>query len=151
MLISAIDQGNAVLDVEGTPDTPYLYDLVDAHTNEIPEDLSYSPTSEELVKIDSKYTSEDQGVGAEFRYDRRPYSLSSSGELQLLSLPSVREECVSASEGTQWYQEASELDDSSQYSLDDSWQMRGTEKTYEPGERLQEDWFSPVIQPKFGE
>ncbi|MBU5465933.1 S8 family serine peptidase [Virgibacillus sp. MSJ-26] len=150
-LIKSIEQGNVVLDGEATPDTPYLYDLVDAHTDEIPEDLSYSPTPEELVKINSKYISNGHGAGAEFRFDSREYSLRSWGEPALLSLPSVREEWVSATEGTEWYQEASELENSSPYTLDDSWQIRGTGVTYEPGERLEEDWFVPVIQPRFGD
>src|SRR5699024_2887678 len=35
-LIQAIEQGNTVLNVESTINTPYLYDLIDVHTKKIP-------------------------------------------------------------------------------------------------------------------
>src|SRR5699024_453985 len=47
MLAGEIAQGNVVLDIEGTPHTPYLYDLVDVHTDAIPEDLTYAPEEED--------------------------------------------------------------------------------------------------------
>jgi len=147
MLAGEIAQGNVVLDIEGTPHTPYLYDLVDVHTDAIPEDLTYAPEEEDLAKVTSQYTSSDKKDGSEFRYDRRPYSMSSVGEQMPITLPTVRDEWVSVTDGTEWYQEARTFEDGEP---DDAWKVAGTQKTHEPGERLEEEWFSPVIQPKFG-
>ncbi|WP_223805937.1 S8 family peptidase [Ornithinibacillus gellani] len=149
-LIAQIEQGGVTLDVEGTQDSPYVYDLVDAHVSGIPADLNYAPDPEDLVKIDSTYIADEQAIGTEFRYDRRRHSVRAWGFQEPISLPMVREEWVSATEGSTWYQQAEMPDGTNPYTAENSWEIRGIEVNYNPGERLQENWFSPVIQPRFG-
>lgn len=62
-LITAAKSGKLKLDVSGSPDTPYVYDLVDVHKKAIPEDLTYAPTEDELVKIDARYKSDRPAKG----------------------------------------------------------------------------------------
>lgn len=142
-LIKAARSGNLKLKVEGTPDTTYVYDLVDGHQNFVPKDLNYSPKTNELVQINSQYKSDRSAPGAEFRWDIRPYSTYGAGFLYNMSLPSVRTEWVSAQEGTSWYHQANVLDS--------IWEVRQPVVTYKPGQRLEEEWFAPVVRPRFGE
>ncbi|QFF98087.1 peptidase [Psychrobacillus glaciei] len=141
-LIKLAKEGHLKINVEGTPDTPYVYDLMDNHQNAIPEDLTYSPTANELVKINAQYYSDRSAPGAEFRWDIPSYSENGVGYPNKLSLPSVRTEWVSASEVTMWYHQAR---------VDDEWEVRQPLMSYQQGQRLDEKWFAPVVRPRFGE
>ncbi|RZT23705.1 S8 family peptidase [Fictibacillus sp. BK138] len=141
-LIKAASSGNLHLNVEGEVNTPYVYDLMDVHQGSIPEDLSYAPENEELVKIDTRYKSDREAPGGEFRYDLRPHTFGAVGFLYKLDYPSVRTEWVSAVKDTRWYHHAEVLDS--------QWEVRQPAVTYEKGGKLQEDWFSPVVRPRLG-
>ncbi|MFJ7933273.1 S8 family serine peptidase [Sporosarcina sp. NPDC096371] len=141
-LIKAAGSGEITLNIEGTPHSPYVYDLVDDHQNVIPKDLSYSPTEKELVKIDAQYYSDHDAAGSEFRYDIPPYAGFGIGVQYKLPLPSVRTEWVSATKGgTTWYHQARVLNE---------WEVRQPAVIYQPGQRLNEKWFAPVVRPRFG-
>nr|WP_286141490.1 S8 family serine peptidase [Bacillus sp. AFS001701] len=136
-LIAAARSGNLHLLVEGVPYTPYVYDLVDVHQGQIPENLKYKPSNNELVKIDTSYKSDGEAVGEDVRYDLRPYqndtfNLMNSVPLQL---PSDRTEWVSAVKDTLWSHQARVLGVPSR-----PWQVQPF-VTYEKGQKLQEDWF----------
>lgn len=141
-VIKAARSGSLKLYVEGEVNTPYVYDLLDVHEGSIPKDLRYAPTNQELVKIDTRYKSDQAAPGGEFRFDLRPHTRGAVGFLYQLPLPSVRTEWVSAVEDSRWYHQAKVLDA--------SWEVRQPAVTYEKGERLQEDWFSPVVRPRLG-
>ncbi len=142
-LITAARSGKLKLIVKGTPDSKYVYDLVDTHHNAVPKDLTYAPKTKDLVKINSVYKSDRLAPGSEFRYDILAHSHHGVGFPQHLSLPSVRTEWVSAQEGTSWYHQANVLDS--------EWEVRQPLATYKPGQKLEEEWFSPVVRPRFGE
>lgn len=141
-LIEAAKSGKLTLKVEGTPDSDYLYDLVDMHHQAVPQKVDYSPKKKELVQINSEYKSDRPAPGAEFRYDILEHSFAGVGFLQKLSLPSVRTEWVSAQKGTSWYHQAGVLDA--------QWEVRQPKVEYKPGQTLNEEWFSPVVRPRFG-
>lgn len=142
-VITAARSGNLNLFVEGETNSPYVYDLMDVHQDQIPSNLKYAPSNEELVKIDTRYKSDRDAPGGEFRYDLRPYSNGGVGDLQKLQLPSARTEWVSAVKDTRWYHKAAVLDS--------PWEVRQPLATYEKGQRLQEEWFSPVVRPRLGQ
>ncbi|MFJ7936082.1 S8 family serine peptidase [Sporosarcina sp. NPDC096371] len=141
-LIKAARSGELLLKVEGTPNTPYVYDLVDSHKRAIPEDLTYSPSESELVKIDAQYTSDRPVAGDEYRWDIPSYSDHGVGYPIEMAFPSVRTEWVSASEDTIWYHQAN---------MTNEWQVRQPAVIYKPGQRLNEKWFAPVVRPRFGD
>ncbi|MFJ7934398.1 S8 family peptidase [Sporosarcina sp. NPDC096371] len=147
-LIEATRSGKITLNVEGTPNSPYAYDLVDGHKNVVPEDMNYSPTEKDLVKIDAQYKSDRPAPGGEFRYDIQPYSTYGVGFLYKLALPSKRTEWVSAHGGVSWYQEAVTLNGNSS---DSAWEIRDKLAIYKPGQRMDKEWFAPVVRPRFGE
>ncbi|MCR8847888.1 S8 family serine peptidase [Rossellomorea sp. SC111] len=142
-LVKAVRSGNVKLKVEGTVDSPYLYDLMDVHEGSIPKDLTYAPKGKELAKIETNYTSPVETDGGEFRYDLRPHTMRAIGFLQTVSLPSARTEYVSAIEDTEWYHQANVLDE--------GWQVRQPLMTYDGGEKITENWFSPVVRPSLGD
>ncbi len=151
-LIAEAQSGKLKLDVSGSPDTPYVYDLVDVHQKSIPKDLTYAPTEDELVKIDARYKSDRPAKGQEFRLDLTSY-VGVYGGFDM-SFPAERTEWVSApKEGTDWYQKVTMTDNPYKATVtadDHTWEMRGTVESYKAGERLQRDWFSPVVRPAFG-
>lgn len=142
-LVEAAKSGKVKLNVKGTPDSKFIYDLVDMHHGAIPNDLTYAPKKNDLVKIDSEYKSDRKTLGTEFRYDLLPHSFAGTGFLQRLSLPSVRIEWVSAQEGTSWYHQAGVYDA--------QWDVRQPKVSYKPGQKLAEEWFSPVVRPRLGD
>lgn len=141
-LIRAARSGNARLHVRGTPDSPFVYDLVDPHTGAIPKDLRYAPGRSDLARVDTRYASDRDADGAEFRYDMRPYTFGALGYMMRTSLPQQRVEWVSATKDTTWYQQAR--------TLEPNWEVRNDAVSFEPGERVEHDWFSPVVRPRLG-
>ncbi|MGG1676030.1 S8 family serine peptidase [Neobacillus sp. NRS-1170] len=142
-LIKAALSGKLKLKADGNPDSAYIYDLVDNHHNAIPKDLTYSPKTKDLVKINTQYRSDRTAPGAEFRWDLPAYRPIGVGFPMSLSLPAVRTEWVSAQEGTSWYHQASVLDG--------QWEVRQPLAKYTPGQQLEEEWFAPVVRPRFGD
>ncbi|EPD51005.1 hypothetical protein HMPREF1210_02196 [Paenisporosarcina sp. HGH0030] len=142
-LVKAVRSGDVKLQVEGTIDSPYVYDLMDVHKGSIPKDLTYAPKNKDLATIDSRYNSHIETAGGEFRYDLRPHTFGAVGFLKKISLPRARTEYVSAIEDTGWYHEATVLDS--------KWQIRQPLATYTKGQKLTENWFSPVVRPSLGE
>ncbi|WP_417898005.1 S8 family serine peptidase [Bacillus haimaensis] len=141
-LVKAVRSGNVKLQVEGVVDTPYVYDLVDAHVGSIPKDLKYAPKNKELVTIDTRYNSHVEAAGGEFRYDLRPHTRGAVGFLFKVNYPTARTEYVSATEGTSWYHMAK--------FLDTPWEIRQPLATYTGGQKVVENWFSPVVRPSLG-
>lgn len=141
-LVEAVRSGNVQLQVEGEVDTPYVYDLVDVHVGSIPNDLKYEPKKEDLVTIDSRYNSHVKAAGGEFRYDLRPHTRRAIGFQYKINYPTERTEYVSATEGTSWYHLA-------QF-VDTPWEVRQPLATYTGGQKLVENWFSPVVRPSLG-
>ncbi|XRG77759.1 S8 family serine peptidase [Rossellomorea sp. GAMAL-10_SWC] len=156
-VIAAARSGNLHLFVEGEAKTPYVYDLIDVHQGQIPKNLTYAPSNNELVKIDTRYKSDREARGTEFRYDFRPYTNDYLGTINTIQFPSVRTEWVSAVKDTRWYHEASVFGTKScapvgyPYLYQCPWVVRQPLVTYEKGQKLQEDWFSPVVRPRLGE
>ncbi|WP_231391066.1 S8 family serine peptidase [Paenisporosarcina sp. HGH0030] len=137
-VIAAARSGNLHLLVEGVPYSPYVYDLVDVHQGQIPENLKYKPSNNELVKIDTSYKSDSGTVAEDVRYDLRPYQNDAWGiaHSSLLQLPSERTEWVSAVKDTSWSHEGRVVGFPYR-----SWQVLQPFVTYEKGQKLQEDWF----------
>ncbi|MFF3023731.1 S8 family serine peptidase [Gottfriedia sp. NPDC057948] len=143
-LIAEVQSNDLKLNVKGTANTPYLYDLVKAFNGSIPDnEIVYAPEVSDLARVDSRYYSDRKAPGAEWRFDFRPTrSLDRRLAWEPMSFPIEREEWVSATEGSTWYQKASVTDN--------EWEMRDEVVKYNPGEHLESNWFKPVVRPSFG-
>lgn len=142
-LIKAVRSGNVKLQVEGTKDSPYVYDLDYVHQGSVPKKLAYEPKNKDLAIIETNYNSHVETDGGEFRFDMRPYTRRAIGFQYKISLPTTRTEYVSATKDTYWYHQATVLDE--------TWEIRQPRIVYEKGQKLVENWFSPVVRPSLGE
>lgn len=142
-LIKAVRSGNVKLQTEGTKDSPYVYDLDYVHQDNVPKKLAYEPKNRDLAIIETNYNSHVETDGGEFRYDMRPYTRRAIGFQYKISFPITRTEYVSATKDTYWYHQASVLDA--------TWEIRQPRVVYEKGQKLVENWFSPVVRPSLGE
>ncbi|WP_240338413.1 S8 family peptidase [Peribacillus alkalitolerans] len=142
-VIAEARSGNLKLHVEGEPNTPYVYDLIDRHHDQIPNNLKYAPSSSELVEIDTRYKSDREAPGREWRVDIRKGSTSGISWDQQIEFPSVRKEWVSVDKDTLWLHRAEVLDS--------SWFVRHPAVSYEKDGKLDEEFFSPVVRPHLGD
>ncbi|WP_299739240.1 S8 family serine peptidase [uncultured Rossellomorea sp.] len=147
-LIEASRTGNLVLPVKGAPNSPYSYDLISVYTDSIPDGpLVYAPKPEELAKVDTSYHSDREAAGEEWRFDFRPNrTVDRKFRWEPIEFPHQREEWISTTEGSSWYQKAAMTG-----SDEDFWEMRDGLTAYEAGDRLDKTWFGAVISPSFGE
>ena len=141
-LIQRLGHGDLTITTSGGMDTPWTYDLVDAHEGSIPADLSYQPDASELAKITTKYYGRKPQLGGEFRYAFRPQDPYGMGQAQYINFPATRTEYVSTQPGTTWYQGVQ--------TIDGNWDLRGDKETYTAGQNLVEKWFTPVVYPRLG-
>ena len=123
-LIQRLGHGGVTIKTSGGMDTPWTYDLVDAHPGSIPANLSYHPAASELAKITTKYYGRKPHLGGEFRYSFRPQDPYGMGNAQYLNFPGTRTEYVSTQPGTTWYQGVQ--------TIDGNWDLRGDKETYRP-------------------
>ena len=114
-----------------------------ARRRRIPDDLTYRPAADELARVDARYYGNKDRVGGEFRFDFRPSSPFASGYELYSRFPQVRTEWVNNPAGAQWVQNASVING--------GWSARGGKRTFTPGERATEQWFSPVVHPRLGQ
>ncbi|MEE6449260.1 S8 family serine peptidase [Gottfriedia acidiceleris] len=142
-LIAEVQANDIKLNVKGTANTPYLYDLVKAFNGSIPDnEIEYAPDESELARVDSRYYSDRPAPAAEWRFDFRPNrSVDTRLAWEPMSFPIEREEWVSATEGSTWLQKA--------LVTDNKWEMRDGIVKYNPGEQLESNWFKPVVRPSF--
>ncbi len=141
-LIQRLTHGDLTVTTSGDMDTPWTYDLVDAHEGSIPADLTYHPDASELARITTKYYGRKPHLGGEFRYDFRPQDPYGMGSPQYMNFPATRVEYVSTQPGTEWYQGVQ--------TIDGNWDLRGDRRTYDAGQNLVEKWFTPVVYPRLG-
>ncbi|MEV6197909.1 S8 family serine peptidase [Streptomyces sp. NPDC051920] len=143
-LVADAQRGRLRLDVEGVPNSPYLYDLSDPHPGQIPSTgLTYRPRPSELATVEMRFHAATATPSGEWRSGYRPYRKYGSGFLQRLDIPGTRTDHVSAQEGTAWVESQGTgpgLLLSSQ----------GPRTAYEPGSWQVRDWFKPVTRPANG-
>ena len=96
----------ARLGVEGVPNSPYVYDLVDPHPGRIPADLRYRPRASDLATIDSRFGGDRTRPSGEYRWNFRPYRPYAVGYWLKVDMPGTRVDYVSAQPGTSWAESA---------------------------------------------
>ncbi|BBH71822.1 peptidase [Actinoplanes sp. OR16] len=129
------------LTVTGSPNSPYVYDLVDPHPGRVPSSLAYRPKASELAVVDMRYHGSGKRRGGEFRWDYRPYRPYSVGYEMALDFPSTRTDYVSAQPGTAWAEDAVGGANLELVSVSET-------HTYKPGSRQTVNFFGPVIRPR---
>ncbi|GHB34405.1 peptidase [Streptomyces viridiviolaceus] len=131
------------VDMTGTRNTPYVYDLSEGHRGAVPDrDLTYEPGRRDLAAVHTKYHGGEPSSGGEFRYsitDTFPIGL---GFKERIDYPVERTEYVSTGPGQLWHESV----DSAGGALEE----RGGLVRYEGGSSQELNWFKPVWHPWLG-
>jgi subtilisin family serine protease len=142
-LIDEARSGTLKLALAGVPNSPYAYDLVDPHPNQIPTHLTYRPTAGQLATVTTRFYGTTRYASGEFRWDYRPYRQFSAGYLLRVDMPGTRTDYVSTQPGDGWADAAvtgptMELVSSSEI------------RSFRAGSHVTSDWFAPIARPRDG-
>ncbi|MEV6111523.1 S8 family serine peptidase [Streptomyces sp. NPDC052109] len=131
------------VDMTGTADSPYVYDLSEGHRGAIPDrDLTYRPTGRQLADVHVKFHAARPADGGEFRYsltDTFPIGL---GFQERVHLPAERTDHVSTGPGQLWHESVA--------IGDGTLEERSGLVRYEGGSHPVLNWFGPVWHPWLG-
>jgi hypothetical protein len=143
-LIAAANRGRLRLTVEGVPNSPYVYDLVDPRPGRVPTDLTYRPRERDLAIVDVTFHGTTKYDGGEVRADFRPYRPYALAFPQYFSMPGTRTDYLSAQKGTSWSEEAMTGP------LDATLFSTTAAHAYKAGVRDKNEWFGAVTRPRDG-
>ncbi|TDT41172.1 subtilisin family serine protease [Streptomyces sp. BK208] len=131
------------VDMTGTRNTPYVYDLSEGHRGAVPDrDLTYRPGHRDLAELHTAYHGAEPSSGGEFRYsltDTFPIGL---GFRERIDYPVQRTEYVSTGPGQRWHETVT--------SAGEALEERGGVVAYRGGSNEELDWFKPVWHPYLG-
>ena len=140
-LVDQAKRGKLRLSLEGTPSSPYVYDLVDPRADRIPANLAYKPQPKELATVEMRFRADTPIRGAEGRLAYRPYRKYAAGVTLVQDMPNIRTDYLSAQPGTTWRESAIGGRELELVSI-------GTRHGYRPGSHQTIDWFGPVARPR---
>ncbi|QHA04438.1 S8 family serine peptidase [Streptomyces broussonetiae] len=136
-------RADRTVEMTGTPNSPYVYDLSDGHPGAVPDrDLTYAPTTRQLAAVHVKFHAPRPTSGGEFRYsitDTFPIGL---GFQERLALPGERTDYVSTGPGRLWHESVT--------IGDGTLEERSGLVRYAGGAHPVLDWFRPVWHPWLG-
>ncbi|MET8566931.1 S8 family serine peptidase [Streptomyces sp. NPDC004783] len=131
------------VDMTGTRDTPYVYDLARGYPGGIPDrDLTYAPGRGDLAEVRARYHAPVPASGGGFRYSITGTFPVGLGFKERIGFPAERTEYVSTGPGQLWH-ESVDL-------AGGALEQRGGPVRYEGGTRPVLNWFRPVWHPWLG-
>ncbi|MGV9286230.1 S8 family serine peptidase [Streptomyces sp. NPDC003719] len=131
------------VDMTGTRNTPFVYDLSEGHPGGVPDrDLTYEPGTRDLAAVHTKYHAAEPVAGGEFRYSITGTFPIGIGFKERIDYPAERTEYVSTGPGQLWHESVD--------AADGALEQRGGLVRYEGGRRPVLDWFKPVWHPWLG-
>ncbi|HZF89681.1 S8 family serine peptidase [Streptomyces sp.] len=130
------------VDLTGTKNTPYVYDLSKGYPGAVPDrDLTYRP-DDELAAVRTRFHAARPVHGGEFRYSITGTFPIGVGFKERIEYPAERTDYVSTGTGQLWH-ESVDLGDG-------ELEQRGGLVRYEGGTRPALNWFKPVWRPWLG-
>lgn len=131
------------VDMTGTRDTPYVYDLSEGHPGAIPDrDLTYEPKGRELAAVDVRFHAARPVSGGEYRFSLTDTFSLGLGFSERIDYPAERTDYVSTGPGQRWHESVT--------AADGALEQRSGVLTYRGGSRPDLDWFKPVWHPWLG-
>ncbi|WP_413806307.1 S8 family serine peptidase [Streptomyces sp. OE57] len=135
-------QSKVTVELGGTADSPYAYNLVLPESGGIGDDLTYPIDSSNTTKVTARYHGTAQGrIGAEATHTFRPHELYSIEQPFDVPLGTQRTEYYTADPGTRVWRTVMQDYDSG------GGRQWSPLVTYRPGTKQTVDWLSPVIRP----
>ncbi|MFE9473261.1 S8 family serine peptidase [Streptomyces griseofuscus] len=150
LLIATVNQADAArlrasstVDMTGTPDSPYVYDLSEGHTGAIPDhDLTYRPSASQLAALHVSFHAARPTSGGEFRYSVTDTFPVGIGFQENIDLPAERTDYVSTGPGQRWTESVT-------IGMGTLEERSGLVR-YQGGSRARLHWFQPVWHPWLG-
>ncbi|MFE9993723.1 S8 family serine peptidase [Streptomyces avermitilis] len=131
------------IDMTGTPNTPYVYDLSEGHRGRIPDrDLTYRPGGRELATVQARFHAVRPVGGGEFRYSLTDAFPIGIGFRERIDYPAERTDHMSTGPGQLWHESVTVGDG--------TLEERGGLNRYQGGAHTALDWFKPVWHPWLG-
>jgi subtilisin family serine protease len=145
-LIDRAAMGQATIELTLTTSSPYLYDVQQVSTGQIPDKIVYKVTATNSARVNTKYT--DNGGfnwAKEQRFGWRPWQTYAWNDTQrFVQTPKVREEWVTSGDSL-WQHRVHHL-----FTWDSMNPLGGgmttVPQTYRNGSSS-ETWFGPVVRP----
>lgn len=130
------------LRLDGTEQAPYVYDLQRTADGEIPADLAWSVTEDELATITNRFVGEPGQLALESRAACRDWFWPPCmRSWEPVHLGTERVDYVSTQDGTDWYESMLDVR---------GWEQRTDRRSHTAGEQRTHDWFEPVTRPRTG-
>ncbi|MFH8434612.1 S8 family serine peptidase [Streptomyces sp. NPDC018007] len=136
-----------VLELKGTPDSPYLYDVLQVSEQRVPERVVHRVGPENTATVVSRYP-DTSGTGyvTENRQAYRPWQEVGVAMLsRYVRTGRVRTEYLSGPADTRWLHWVNPRTAWAVHAMGTG--MFGPLRTYRPGERTAESWYAPVVRP----
>ncbi|WP_109210740.1 MULTISPECIES: S8 family serine peptidase [Microbacterium] len=136
-LLAQLATKRVTLSAVGVPTSDVVYDIAEFGDGEIPSDLSFVHTAKDLARIDTRYIGQPEEIG-EFRYDFVPGAEYGNGFPMRTQRGTERAEWVNTDQ-LRWYQGT--------MITSVGWEMRDIQRTYEPGERAEAEYYGGIVRP----
>ncbi|MGD1217537.1 S8 family serine peptidase [Streptomyces krungchingensis] len=131
------------VDMTGTRNTPYVYDLAQGHPGGVPRgDLTYEPGAGELATLNTRFHAAKPVSGSEYRYSITGTFPIGIGFQERIDYPAERTDYVSTGTGQLWHESVN----AGAGALEE----RSGVIAYRGGTRTPLDWFKPVWHPYLG-
>ncbi|MFI6486165.1 S8 family serine peptidase [Streptomyces sp. NPDC050564] len=131
------------VEMSGTRNTPYVYDLSQGHRGAVPRgDLTYEPGKGELAVLDTRFHAVKPMSGGEFRYSISDAFPIGIGFQERIDYPAERTDYVSTGAGQLWHESVSVGPG--------TLEERSGLIAYRGGTHSTLNWFKPVWHPWLG-
>ncbi|MET7696610.1 S8 family serine peptidase [Streptomyces sp. NPDC005485] len=136
-------RATARVEMTGTRNTPYVYDLSQGHRGAVPKgDLTYEPRKGELATVDTRFHAVKPTSGGEFRYSITDAFPIGIGFQERIDYPAERTDHVSTTPGRLWHESVTVGDG--------ALEERSGLIDYRGGSHTARNWFKPVWHPWLG-
>ncbi|WP_244529845.1 S8 family serine peptidase [Streptomyces wuyuanensis] len=145
-LLQYMKKHRTVVDISGTVESPYLYDIRAIWQDRIPQDVTYTVSDRNTAQVKASYT--DNGTlewTAEQRFSWRPYAKYSWETSRWVPTGLTRTEYVTSGD-TQWMHYVDFIT-ASNPDLAMTSGLRDAPRAFGAGEKAKEEWYKAVLRP----
>lgn len=145
-LLQYMKRHKAVIDISGTVESPYLYDIRAIWEQQIPQDATYTVSDRNTAQVKASYT--DTGAldwTGEQRFSWRPYAKYSFETSRWVQTGGTRTEYVTSGD-TEWMHYVGFMTTPIE-NRPMVWGLRDAPRTFKTGEQAVEEWYKAVVRP----
>ncbi|WP_351235098.1 S8 family serine peptidase [Streptomyces sp. NPDC002133] len=147
-LLQYMKKNKAVIDISGTVESPYLYDIAANWEQQIPQDVTYTVSDRNTAQVKASYT--NNGAlhwTSEQRFSWRPYAKVAWETSRWVPTGMTRTEYVTSGD-TQWMHYVDFIPGPDLFyggALRSG--LRDAPRTFATGEKAKEEWYKAVVRP----